>query len=120
MTATAVAQQGTFRSGVDLTTFGVTILDKKGELVTDLGKDDFEVFEDGKKQAVQFFAQGEGAEAPELHLGLLLDASGSMLLDVKLARSAAIKFLNLLPDAEDITLVDFDTQVRITRYPQRD
>jgi Ca-activated chloride channel family protein len=26
----------------------------------------------------------------------------------------------MLPAAEDITLVDFDTQVRITRYPQRD
>jgi Ca-activated chloride channel family protein len=40
--------------------------------------------------------------------------------DIKLAQGAAIKFLNLLPAAKDITLVDFDTQVRITRYPQRD
>ena len=50
----------------------------------------------------------------------MLDASGSMHSDMKLAQSAAIKFLNMLPAAEDITLVDFDTQVRITRYPQRD
>ncbi len=55
-----------------------------------------------------------------MHLGLMLDASGSMQADMKLAQSAAIKFLNMLPEAEDITLVDFDTQVRITRYPQRD
>jgi Ca-activated chloride channel family protein len=55
-----------------------------------------------------------------MHLGLMLDASGSMQNDMKLAQSAAIKFLNMLPAAEDITLVDFDTQVRITRYPQRD
>ena len=55
-----------------------------------------------------------------MHLGLMMDASGSMQADMKLAQSAAIKFLNMLPAAEDITLVDFDTQVRITRYPQRD
>jgi Ca-activated chloride channel family protein len=55
-----------------------------------------------------------------MHLGLMVDASGSMQNDMKLAQGAAIKFLNMLPDAEDITLVDFDTQVRITRYPQRD
>ncbi len=50
----------------------------------------------------------------------MLDTSGSMENDLKLARSAAIKFLNLIPEAEDITLVDFDTEVRVTRYPQRD
>jgi Ca-activated chloride channel family protein len=55
-----------------------------------------------------------------MHLGLMVDASGSMHADMKLAQGAAIKFLNMLPAAEDITLVDFDTQVRITRYPQRD
>ena len=55
-----------------------------------------------------------------MHLGLLLDGSGSMEQDINLARGASIKFLNLLPHAEDITLVDFDTQVKVTRYPQRD
>ena len=118
--ARLAAQPVTFRGGIDLTNFAVTVSDKKGELVGSLTKDDFEVFEDGKKQAVQYFAKGDGDMAPELHLGLLIDASGSMEQDLKLARSAAIKFLNLLPEAVDITLVDFDTLVRITRYPQRD
>jgi Ca-activated chloride channel family protein len=40
--------------------------------------------------------------------------------DIKLARSAAIKFLNTFPTAQDITLVDFDTEVRIARYGQAD
>jgi Ca-activated chloride channel family protein len=118
--ARLAAQPGTFRGGIDLTTFAVTISDKKGDLVGQLTKDDFEVFEDGKKQSVEYFSKGDGETAPELHLGLLVDASGSMEQDLKLARSAAIKFLNMLPEALDITLVDFDTLVRITRYPQRD
>lgn len=115
-----VGGQQLFRAGVDLTTFGVTVVDRKGNLVTDLTRGDFEVIEDGKRQDFGYFAVGDGETAPVLHLGLLLDASGSMLNDLRLAQGAAIKFLNLLPEADDITLVDFDTQVRITRYPQRD
>ncbi len=112
--------QQTFRSGVDLATFGVTVVDRKGNLVTDLTRSDFEILEDGRSQDLQYFAFGDGDTAPPLHLGLMLDASGSMQGDMKLAQGASIKFLNLLPEAEDVTLVDFDTQVRITRYPQRD
>ncbi len=112
--------QPTFRGGVELATFGVTVLDRKDQIVTDLSRDDFEVFEDGKAQRVDFFARGDGGAGPEMHVGLMLDASGSMAADLKLARSAAIRFLNLLPEAQDVTLVDFDTQVRITKYPQRD
>lgn len=109
-----------FRGGVDLATFAATITDKKGNLVAGLGKDDFEVVEDGKPQTIEYFAHGDGETSPPMHLGVMVDASGSMQADMKLAQGAAIKFLNMLPAAEDITLVDFDTQVRITRYPQRD
>ena len=114
------AGQQVYRSGVDLTTFGATITDRKGNLVTDLTRDDFEIIEDGKPQRLEYFAHGDGEATPVMHLGLMIDASGSMQADMKLAQGAAIKFLNMLPAAEDITLVDFDTQVRITRYPQRD
>ena len=44
--------------------------------------------------------------------GLMFDTSGSMGDDIQLARTAAIKFLNTLPEAVDVTLVDFDTEVR--------
>ena len=115
-----VAAQRVFRAGVDLTTFSVTVTDRKGTIVTGLTKDDFEVLGVGKKQSLDFFAQGDGDTAPPMHLGLMVDASGSMETDLKLAQGAAIKFLNMLPAAQDITLVDFDTQVRITQYPQRD
>jgi Ca-activated chloride channel family protein len=114
------AAQPTFRASVDLVTFGVIVTDRKGNLVTDLTQDDFTVLEDGKPQTLTYFARGEGETSPPTHLGLMLDTSGSMERDLNLARGAAIKFLNLLPEAEDITLVDFDTEVRVTRYPQRD
>ena len=109
-----------FRGGVDLSTFAATVTDKKGNLITDLTKDDFEIVEDGRKQSLEYFAMGDGDAAPPMHLGLMVDASGSMQNDLRLAQGAAVKFLNMLPAAQDITLVDFDTQVRIARYPQRD
>jgi len=114
------AVQPTFRAGIDLVTFGVTALDRKGNLITDLSAQDFDVLEDGKPQQIRYFSQGVDGDQTTTHLGLMLDTSGSMENDLKLARSAAIKFLNLIPEAEDITLVDFDTEVRVTRYPQRD
>lgn len=114
-------EQVVFRAGIDLVTFGVTVTDRRGGLVTDLGRDDFEIVEDGRRQVIEYFSPGGGDEAlSRLHTGLMLDTSASMERDLTMARSAAIKFLNLLPQSEDITLVDFDTEVRVTRYPQRD
>lgn len=119
--AGAGGQQPTFRSATDLVSFGVTVADRRGTFLADLTADDFEIIEDDKRQTVTYFARGEtGAEAPELHVGLLLDTSGSMGEDIALARSAAIRFLNRLSDAKDITLVDFDTEVRVAKYGQRD
>ena len=110
-----------FKATVDLVNFGVTVVDKKGNLVTDLGLDDFEIVEDGGQQTATFLARGDDeATAPSLHLGLLLDTSGSMEEDIKFARSASVKFLNALQEAVDITLVDFDTEVRVARYGQND
>jgi VWFA-related protein len=115
------AEQMVFRGGVDLVTLGVTVTDRRGHLVTDLTRDDFEIVEDGRAQPIEYFAPGGGADELErLQPGLMLDTSSSMERDLRLARTAAIKFLNLLPRAPDITLVDFDTEVRVMRYPQRD
>jgi Ca-activated chloride channel family protein len=115
------AQTPTFRTGIDLATFGVTVVDRKGEYLTNLGLEDFEILEDGQKQAIKYFARGTDIEnGPEMHVGLLFDTSGSMTDDIKLSRSAAVKFLNTLSDAKDMTLVDFDTEVRVAKYGQKD
>jgi Ca-activated chloride channel homolog len=117
----ASAQQPTFRAETDLVSLGITVTGRRGELLESLSADDFEILEDGVRQTIsQFAAGGQEANAPELHVGLLFDTSGSMGQDIALARTAAIKFLNTLSDAEDITLVDFDTEVRVAKYGQQD
>jgi Ca-activated chloride channel homolog len=120
----AAPQAPIFRAGVDLVNVGVTVTGRKGALVTSLNADDFEVYEDGKKQVVRYFAVGQASGAdepgPAMHLGLLLDVSESMEEEVRFTRTAAVKFLNTMIDAVDVTLVDFDTEVRVARYGQQE
>ena len=119
--AGSVEQSPVFRGGVDLVDLGVTVLDKRGQLVTSLEADDFQVYEDGKLQTVRYFALGQDREsAPPLHLGLLLDVSESMADNVSFTRTAAIRFVKALADAVDVTVVDFDSEVRVGRYSQRE
>src|SRR5262245_61340519 len=40
-------QQPTFRTGTELVTVGATVTDRRGNFITDLDLDDFEVVEDG-------------------------------------------------------------------------
>jgi Ca-activated chloride channel family protein len=116
----AAGQVPVFRATVDLVNMGVTVIDKKGQLISDLKADDFEIFEDGRPQAIRYFAAGEKSDqpGPEIHLGLVLDVSESMGEELQFTRTAAIKFLNTLLDAVDVTVVDFDTEVRTARFSQ--
>jgi VWFA-related protein len=116
--ATLSAAQQTFRTEVNLVHFSVVVTDKAGAPMSGLTADDFEIEEAGKPQTIKFFAAGTPEDAPPLHIGFLLDTSGSMEEDIKDVRTAAIKFLNTMDRAVDITLVDFDTEVRIARYAE--
>jgi Ca-activated chloride channel family protein len=119
----AVQRAPLFRNGVDVVTVAVTVVDRKGNLVTDLTTADFEIVEDGHAQTIRFFAAGDSASAderPALHLGLLLDVSESMGEDMPFSKTASIKFLNTLTDAVDVAVVDFDSEVRTARYGQND
>lgn len=117
-TTTSSARQ-TFRTGVDLVHFSIIVTDRQGSPITGLMVDDFELVEAGQPQRITFFAEGDPdgqADVLPLHLGLALDTSGSMELDMHEVRTAVIKFLNANETAVDVTLVDFDTQVRVARY----
>ena len=120
--AKGLVAQPTFTSGVDLVRLGVTVIDRHDNFVTDLMMKDFEVYEGGILQEIRYFRSANMLDSsqPPLHLGLLFDTSSSMEQDLRMSQSAAIKFLNTVTKAEDITLVDFDTEVRVGRYSQND
>ncbi|MBI4904075.1 MAG: VWA domain-containing protein [Acidobacteria bacterium] len=89
-----------------------TVSDKRGRFVTNLTKDDFEVFENKKKQNIIEFSSE--SDLP-LRLGLLLDTSNSVRDRFKFEQEAAIEFLNsLLRPRQDRALVySFDTEAEM-------
>ena len=120
MSLTPLQAQPVFRSGVDLVHLGVTVVGKDGQLVSGLTAEDFVIHEEGREQGIAYFSRGldRDLETMPFHLGVLFDTSGSMNRDVRFAKTAAIRFLGGLNFAADMTLVSFDTQVRVSRYGQ--
>jgi VWFA-related protein len=104
------AQDDQSRITLDVTRVNIlfTVTDKKGRFVTDLTKEDFEVFESKKQQKIlEFTAE---SELP-LRLGLLIDTSNSIRDRFRFEQEAAIEFLNSLlrPRQDRAMIVSFDT-----------
>ena len=59
---------------VDLVVLQATVRDRAGHTVTELGQQDFEVFEDGAPQHIRLFRH----EDTPVTVGLVIDHSGSM------------------------------------------
>src|ERR1017187_9345899 len=66
--------QPDFRADVHLVNISFSVRDSRGQLVTGLTQNDFEVLEDGVPQKIAFFAPSQ--DVP-LTLGLVVDISGS-------------------------------------------
>jgi Ca-activated chloride channel family protein len=117
--AQVAPQSAVFRGRVDLVNIGVTVAGRKQQLVTDLIANDFAVYEDGQPQQISAFTAG-AESGPPLHVGVLLDVSGSQEMDLGFTQTAVIKFLSAVPDAADMTFIDFGSTVRGARYEQED
>lgn len=105
-----------FRAGAETVQLPVVVLNKTGHTVSGLHLEDFLVLENGQPQQIVSFAEGApGARVP-LHLGLMLDRSESMELDMKAASDAAVRFVSNVEEADDVTFVEFSTKVEVGRY----
>ena len=102
------AQQGRFRSGIELVSLNVTVTDGT-KYVTGLEQDDFEVFEDGAKQALSFFSHVQQPIA----LAILLDTSNSMEDKLATAQEAATGFVRRMKKDDVIEVIEFNSQVRV-------
>jgi VWFA-related protein len=98
----------TFRSGIDLVTVSAVVRDKKGRVVKNLARADFELFDGGKRRPITDFRPDE---AP-VSVALLFDGSGSMQVASKIdeARAAASHILAWLQKGRDeVAIYSFDT-----------
>jgi Ca-activated chloride channel family protein len=102
------AQDGVYRSGVQLVPLTVTVTDRGGRYVPDLTASDFAVFEDGRRQVISQFSAGR----VPVDLGILLDTSGSMRDDLPLAQEAASGLVRQLRDGDRGAVVGIASTVR--------
>jgi Ca-activated chloride channel family protein len=111
-----LAGQQVYRGTVDPVRLPVVVLAKDGSPIRGLTVDDFEVLDGGRAQQVAFFAEGPPGPDVPLHLGIMLDRSESMELDLKAASDAAIKFIDALDEAQDVTLVEYEKTEQVSRF----
>jgi Ca-activated chloride channel family protein len=87
-------QQPTFRTGTQVVSLFTTVVDAQKRLVPGLQKDDFEVLDNEKLQALTYFDN----EVQSITVVVMLDTSASMTGTIDLLRKAAEQFLiRLLP-----------------------
>ena len=103
------ANPSVFRSGTDLVTLHVTVTDRSRHYLTELGEDQFRVFENGRRQELKFF-QKTGLP---LALTLLIDTSSSVGLVLPTFQRAAVRFVGDLDPLDAVSVVTFGHTVRV-------
>ncbi len=88
-----------------------TVTDKKGRFVTDLTKNDFQVFENKKRQNILEF--NSETDLP-LRLAILIDTSNSIRDRFRFQQEAATNFINsVVKDQDKAIVVSFDTAAEL-------
>ncbi len=92
-----------------LVNVALNVADATGAPVGGLGKDDFEIFEDGKPQKIAVF---EREATSPLSVVLAIDGSESILRNERLEKEAAKKFVRaLLRDQDEMDVMTFSDTV---------
>jgi Ca-activated chloride channel homolog len=99
----------TFRTEARLVVLDATVKNDRGELVTDLARDAFAVFEDGKRQRIQLFRRDD----VPVSIGLLIDNSGSMRSKRAKVEAAALAFVRASNPLDEVFVVNFADRVRL-------
>jgi Ca-activated chloride channel family protein len=92
----------------------VTVTDKKGQFVTGLTRQDFQIFEDKQPQSIDTFS-AEEKEALPLYIGVLMDTSPSVAGKLKFEQDSAMNFIQTVvrPRRDRVAFVTFDHQINL-------
>jgi VWFA-related protein len=108
----------TLKVNVNVVQLFFNVKDKKGGLIPNLTKDDFQIFEDGTPQTVKYF----NAESNlPLTLGIMIDASGSQRNVLDMEKEVGASFLRqILRDKDEAFVISFDISVDLLQDFTRD
>ncbi|HEX6278545.1 MAG TPA: VWA domain-containing protein [Pyrinomonadaceae bacterium] len=101
------------RVETNLVTMPVSVLDRDGRFVSGLTQRDFEIFENGAKQRIEYF---QSVEQP-FTVVLLIDVSPSTQFRIDEIQNAAITFVDQLRPADRVMVIAFDDTVRVLSEP---
>jgi len=97
-------QEATFRTGTRLVVLNVSVFDRAGGIVRDLGKSAFTVYEDGERQTLNVFRQDD----VPISLGLIIDTSASMTDKRDRVASAALAMVKASNPQDEVFIVNFN------------
>jgi VWFA-related protein len=93
----------------NLVTMPVSVLDRDGRFIGGLQQRDFQIFENGVQQKVEYF---QSVEQPFTVI-LLIDVSPSTQFQIDEIQDAAIAFVNQLRPGDKVQVISFDERVHI-------
>ncbi len=111
------SQATVIRAEVDVVNVLTTVRNKRGEYARDLAIQDFDVYEDGVRQNLEFFHYETGETARSLTIVVLVDTSGSVKDELFFEQQAAVEFLKAtLREKKDLAAVlQFDSEVGLVQ-----
>jgi VWFA-related protein len=99
----------TLQVNVNVVQLFFNVKDKKGALIPNLTKNDFQIYEDGKPQTIKYFAAESNLP---LTLGILIDSSGSQARVLDMEKQVGGDFLSqILRDKDLAFVISFDVDV---------
>jgi Ca-activated chloride channel family protein len=109
LAAHAGAQQATFSAGNRTVAVYATVTDAGGRLVPDLGRDQFQIDDNGKRQELTLFAN----EIQPITVVVLLDRSTSMHRNFELVEKAAEEFVGVMLPADKARIGSFSDRIQV-------
>ena len=106
------SEETTIRVQVSRVPLLFTVTDKKNRFITNLEKEDFEVYDNGEKQEIRQFVRE--SDLP-LRIGIVMDTSNSIRDRFRFEQEAAIEFIRgvLAEEKDRAFLVSYDTRAEL-------
>lgn len=102
---------GTLKVNVNVVQLFFNVKDKKGALIPNLTKTDFDVLEEGKPQTIKYFTAE--SDLP-LTLGILIDSSGSQQRVLDMEKEVGANFLSeILRSKDEAFVISFDVDANL-------
>lgn len=100
---------GAIKLSATLVQVPVIVRHPGGRYVTDLRQQDFQLFEDGEAQEIEFF----GSINEPFQVALLIDASGSTVSQLERIKDSALTFISKLKDNDQVLVIGFHDSVQV-------